>query len=220
MRINFHLRRYFITGLLVTVPIAGTFFILKSLLTLLEGILGNALKAAFSAHYYPGLGIAVLITSIFLVGLVSANFLGNWLVVRYEQMLKKLPLVSTVYSAIKSVVHTISTQGKRNFQGVVLVEFPRRDMWVMAFVVNNTEGTLADKLTEPHLNLFMPTTPNPTSGFLLFIPEKDAIYLDIPVEEAMKTIISGGIYTPGSMAGHSGLSLNGGPSAPAGPPAA
>ena len=197
MRLRVLLRRYFVTGLVVTLPLAGTYLVLRALLRGLEGVLGEVLQERFGAHYYPGLGIAVLILGIFLVGLLTANVLGNWVVARYEQILQRLPLVRSVYSAIKSVVHTISIQGKQNFRGVVLVEFPRRESYLLAFVVAETKGELARRSTEKLLNLFVPTSPNPTSGFLVFVPEKDVTYLDISVEEAMKTIMSGGIYTGG-----------------------
>lgn len=198
VRINVLIRRYFVTGLLVILPIAGTFFVLKLLLKSLEGILGDLLKTYAGGHYYPGLGIAVLILGIFLVGLLTANVLGHWIVSKYENLFKRLPLVRSIYSAIKSVVRTVSSQGEENFKGVVLVEFPRPGSRVLGFVVNRTEGEVGEKLEVPHLNLFVPTSPNPTSGFLMFVPETDVIYLSVSVEEAMKTIMSGGIYTAGS----------------------
>lgn len=197
MRLRVLLRRYFVTGLVVTLPLAGTYYVLRALLKGLEGVLGELLRERFGAHYYPGLGIAVLIVGIFLVGLLTTNVLGHWVVSRYERVLQRLPLVRSIYSAIKSVVHTISLQGKQNFRGVVLVEFPRRESYLLAFVVAETKGELARRSNEKLLNLFVPTSPNPTSGFLVFVPERDVSYLDITVEEAMKTIMSGGIYTGG-----------------------
>jgi uncharacterized membrane protein len=197
VRLKSLVRRCFVTGLLVTLPLAGTYFVLRALLKGLEGVLAPLLKTHFQAHYYPGLGIAVLVIGIFLVGLLTTNFIGHWFVGRYERILERLPLVRTVYSAIKSVVHTISMQGKEQFRGVVLVEFPRRDMYLLAFVVAETKGEIARKSDRKLLNLFVPTSPNPTSGYLVFVPEEDVTYLDISVEEAMKTIMSGGIYTAG-----------------------
>jgi uncharacterized membrane protein len=197
VRLKSLVRRCFVTGLLVTLPLAGTYFVLRALLKGLEGVLAPLLKTHFQAHYYPGLGIAVLVIGIFLVGLLTTNFIGHWFVGRYERILERLPLVRTVYSAIKSVVHTISMQGKEQFRGVVLVEFPRRDMYLLAFVVAETKGKIARKSDRKLLNLFVPTSPNPTSGYLVFVPEEDVTYLDISVEEAMKTIMSGGIYTAG-----------------------
>ena len=191
------IRRYFVTGLLVTLPIAGTYFVLRALLTGLEGVLGQLIKDRFEGHYYPGLGIFVLVLGIFLIGLLTANVLGNWVISKYEYILDRVPLVRTIYSAIKSVIHTVSMQGKENFKGVVLVEFPRRDMYLLAFVINETRGEIAEKAKRPLLNLFVPTSPNPTSGYLLFVPTEDVTYLDITVEEAMKSIMSGGVYTAG-----------------------
>jgi uncharacterized membrane protein len=197
VRLRVLLRRYFVTGLLVTLPLAGTYFVLRAILQGMESVLGELLRKHFAAHYYPGLGIAVLVLGIFLVGLLTANFMGHWIVSRYEKLLQGLPLVRSIYSAIKSVVHTISMQGKENFRGVVLVEFPRRDMYLLAFVVAETKGEIATKSGRKLLNLFVPTSPNPTSGYLVFVPDTDVTFLDISVEEAMKTIMSGGIYTGG-----------------------
>jgi len=197
VRLKILVRRWFVTGLLITLPLAGTYFILRALLKGMEGVLGPIMKTHFQAHYYPGLGIAVLVLGIFLVGMLTTNFIGHWVVGRYERLLERLPLVRSIYSAIKSVVHTISMQGKDQFQGVVLVEFPRRDMYLLAFVVAETKGEIAIKSKRKLLNLFVPTSPNPTSGYLVFVPEEDVTFLDISVEEAMKTIMSGGIYTGG-----------------------
>jgi uncharacterized membrane protein len=196
VRLRVLLRRYFVTGLLVTLPLAGTYFVLKALLKALEGVLGPLLQQHVGTHYYPGLGIAVLILGILLVGLLTANVLGHWAVTRYEMLLQRLPLVRSIYSAIKSVVHTISVQGKRNFRGVVLVEFPRRGTYLLAFVVAETKGEIAATSSRRLLNLFVPTSPNPTSGYLIFVPEAYVTFLDVSVEEAMKTIMSGGIYSP------------------------
>ena len=204
VRLNVLIKRYFVTGLLVLLPITGTYFVLSALLKGLEGVLGKLLQKHFEAHYYPGLGIAVLVLGIFLVGLLTANFIGHWVVSRYERLLKRLPVVRSVYTAIKSVVQTVSMEGKQNFRGVVLVEFPRRDCYLLAFVVNETEGEIAEKSKRKLLNLFVPTSPNPTSGYLLFVPEEDVTYLEISVEEAMKGIMSGGIYTAGTGEGEPG----------------
>ncbi len=206
LRLRVLLKRYFVTGLLVTLPIAGTYFVLSALLRALEGVLGELLRTHFESHYYPGLGISVLLLGIFLVGLLTANVLGRWFVRLYERVLKKLPVVRSVYSAIKSVVRTVSMQGQDNFKGVVLVEFPRRDTWLLAFVVNDTSGEIAEKLEGSFINLFVPTSPNPTSGFLLFVSHSEVKYLDVSVEEAMKMIMSGGIYTAG-MGDDDGLSI-------------
>jgi len=197
VRLKILVRRWFVTGLLITLPLAGTFFILRALLQGMEGVLAPLLKTYFGAHYYPGLGIAVLILGLFLVGMLTTNVIGHWVVARYEQLLERLPLVRTIYSAIKSVVHTVSIQGKDQFRGVVLVEFPRAGMYLLAFVVADTKGEIARKAGRKLLNLFVPTAPNPTSGYLVFVPEEDVVFLDITVEEAMKTIISGGIYSGG-----------------------
>ncbi|MBI5136600.1 MAG: DUF502 domain-containing protein [Nitrospirae bacterium] len=198
MRLRVLIKRYFVTGLLVTLPIAGTYFVLSALLRALEGVLGELLHTHLSAHYYPGLGIAVLLVGIFLVGLLTANVIGRWFVRLYERVLKRLPVVRSIYSAIKSVVHTVSMQGQEKFKGVVLAEFPRPGMWMLGFVVADSEGEIATRVGERPLSLFVPTSPNPTSGFLVFVREDEVTYLSISVEEAMKAIMSGGIYSAGT----------------------
>ena len=190
-----YLRRYFITGLLVIIPIWGTYLVLSTLLKFLEGFLGNFLKG-YGKVYFPGLGIIALFILIFLIGLFTTNYVGRKTVALWEDIMKRVPLVRNVYSVIKHVVDTVSLQGEEHFNRVVLVEFPREGIYSIGFVTGVTRGEVQTLTTERVMNVFIPTTPNPTTGYFVFVPESKVIPLSMSVEDGMKMLISGGLYTP------------------------
>jgi len=194
-----HLRRYFITGLLVVVPIWGTYLVLKTLFVSLEGILGNIMKSQ-GFYYIPGFGILLLLSIIFMAGLFTANIFGKKLFQLWERLLSQVPLVRNVYSMVKSIVDTISFQTgeKKNFSRVVILEYPRRGLFTYAFVVGEMQGAV-DRIVpsgERALSVFVPTVPNPISGFIIIVPEGDAISVSLSVEDAMKIVFSVGLYNP------------------------
>jgi len=193
-----HLRRYFLTGLLVITPIWGTYLILKTLLRTLDGIVGDALQRHL-AFYLPGFGIVVLVALILLVGLVATNFLGRELVRLWEELLHRVPIVRNIYSVMKSIVDAISLQQKAQFNRVVLVEFPQKGSYSIAFVTGELDE-IRRVTAERVLNVYVPTALNPTSGYLIFVPEEKVMPLSMSVEDGMKVIISGGFYAPGSAA--------------------
>lgn len=193
-----YLRRYFITGLLVITPIWGTYLVLSTLLRFLEGFLGNFLKD-FGRFYFPGLGILALFVFILLVGLFTTNFIGRKVVALWEDIMTRVPFVRNIYSVFKHVVDTVSLQGKEHFSRVVLIEFPREGMYSIGFVTGVTRGEVQNLTAERVINVFVPTTPNPTTGYFLFVPEDKIIQLSMSIEDAMKMIISGGLYTPATI---------------------
>ncbi|MBI5044173.1 MAG: DUF502 domain-containing protein [Nitrospirae bacterium] len=195
-KIKGHIKRYLITGILVITPIWGTYLIFKTLLTSMENLLGDYASSHFPEFYIPGLGIITLLIFIFLIGLLTANFIGKKLLDLWERLLKKVPVVSSIYSALKQIVDSFSMQGSGNFSRVVLIEYPRKGVHTIGFVTGTSKGEVQDKTKEKVLNVFVPTTPNPTAGFLLLVPEADVIPLDMKVEDGMKMIISCGIITP------------------------
>ncbi len=195
IRVAGAIRRYFLTGLLAIIPIWGTYLVLKTLLETLDGFVGGTLRE-YLPHYIPGLGIIVLLLLIFAVGLLTANYLGQRLVAWGEEIMEHLPIVRSIYSTIKSMVNMVSTSGKENFRRVVLIEFPRKGQYSLAFVTGMTQGEVQQLTHEKVLNVYVPTTPNPTSGYLLFVPESEIIPVSMTVEDGMKMIISGGLYTP------------------------
>ncbi len=185
------LRTNFITGLLVVVPVGVTIFVLKGIFNWIDSILPVQLRKFF-VYDFPGLGIITLLFLIILIGIISANYFGNRLLRYWDRLMHRLPLVRGVYSTVKQVMETFSV--KHNFSGVALVEYPRKGCWSVGFVTGSLEGS-AMGLDSQHETVFVPTTPNPTAGFLLILPTADVRHLDMTVEQGMKFIISLGLVS-------------------------
>lgn len=190
------LRTYFLTGLLVLVPGLLTFFLLKWLVGVLDGILGN-LPQRYLGRHIPGLGVALILIVIPLVGMVSRNFVARRLGAWGEAILARIPIVRPVYRGAREVVGAVLGAAPRQFSRVVLVQYPLAGSWAIAFVTGEARGRIAAPLTEPSVTVFLPTTPNPTSGFLLVVPTAHTRPLDMTVEDAMKVVISAGLVMPG-----------------------
>ncbi len=185
-------------GILVLTPLVATFLALRIVVRWVDTLL-LLLPAQYrpEAHLpfaIPGLGFILLIVVLLLAGLLARNFLGRKLVSLSDAILARIPLVSSLYSGIKHLVETIFTSS-RDFQRVVLIEYPRKGVYTMAFVTGIAVGEIQSKTASTVLNIFVPTTPNPTSGFYLMVPEQDVTPLDMGVEEAFKLLISGGILS-------------------------
>jgi uncharacterized membrane protein len=191
------LKRYFLTGLLVITPIWGTVLILKTLFLTVDGILGNMLARLVTPDYYvPGVGILTLLLLIFMVGLFTANFIGVQIVKLWEAFLDQVPVVRGIYSTLKSMMDIVSFKEKDRYNRVVLIQFPKNGHYAFAFVTGVTHSQVQHISSDPLLNVYVPTSPNPTSGYFLLVPEKEVVSVDISVEEAMKLIVSGGLYSP------------------------
>jgi len=184
-------KRYFITGLLVIIPIWATFYVLSGLLGIIDGMLGD-LPEYFLGLKFPGLGIITLILFVLLVGVLTANYLGTQLIRYSDQLMQKVPLVRGVYSTMKKIMETFSM--KQNFHGVGLVEYPRKGCYSVGFITGGLEGGELGQ-TGRFMTVFVPTTPNPTAGFLLILPEAEVHRLDMTVEQGMKFIISLGLVS-------------------------
>jgi len=185
------IKKNFITGLLVVVPVGVTVFVLKGLLGWIDNILGD-LPGYVTGLEFPGLGIITLILFILVIGMISANYFGNRIVRFWDEMMQKVPLVRGVYSTVKQVMETFSV--KHNFHGVALVEYPRKGCYSIGFVTGDVRGE-AVGLAGTYETVFVPTTPNPTAGFLLMLPEAEVHHLDMSVEQGMKFIISLGLVS-------------------------
>ena len=144
----------------------------------------------------PGLGLLVLLMAVTLIGALTAGLIGRWLLQTGERVLNRMPVVRSIYSAIKQIFETVLAQQSNAFREAVLVEYPRRGIWAIGFITGTTKGEVQNLTEEETVNIFLPTTPNPTSGFLLFVPKSDVVPLGMSVEEAVKMVISGGIVTP------------------------
>lgn len=190
-------RRHFLTGLLVIVPLGLTFFVVSWIVGFMDRILG-VLPSRFHPDTYlpfpiPGLGVIFTLAIIQLVGLLSANLLGRRVVKTYEKVLDRIPVVRGVYLAVKQLLEQILSPNSDRFRRAVLVEYPRRGIYSIGFVTGLGAGTLQENTPEKVLNIFVPTTPNPTSGYYLLVPEDQAKPLDLTVEQAFKLIVSAGM---------------------------
>jgi uncharacterized membrane protein len=199
----FHLKlkSYFLTGLLVLVPITLTLLVVRWLVRLMDNLLKSVLPMALRPEQIfgisvPGIGLVATLLLILLVGVLTANIFGRSLVNFTEKLVDRIPFVKGIYTLFKQVSDTILNRDRGAFSKVVLIEYPRRGIWAVAFVTGVTQGE-AQLITEKKLiNIFVPTTPNPTSGFYILVAEDDMIELSMTVEEAFKLIISGGMVTP------------------------
>jgi len=193
------LKRYFLTGLLVVVPIWGTVLVLKTLFVTFDGLLGD-LPERYVTHRYPGLGILLLILVIFAAGLLTTNIIGRRVVTLWEHLLQRVPLVRGIYATIKSMMDVLSFQekdkGREKYSRVVMIEFPRKGQYALALVTGVTPGEVQHISSDRVINIYVPTSPNPSSGYLLFVPESELIPVSMTVDEAMKMMFSGGMYTP------------------------
>ena len=192
------LKRYFLTGLLVIIPIWGTVLILKTLFVAVDGILGDLLVRLVPSHYVPGLGILALILLVFMAGLFATNFMGRQIVKWWEGFLNRVPLVRGIYSTLKSMMDIVSFSDQPSYNRVVLIQFPKNGHYCFAFVTGMTKGEMQDLAQEPLIHVYVPTSPNPTSGYFLLVPEHEVTAVDMSVEEAMKLIVSGGLCSPSS----------------------
>jgi uncharacterized membrane protein len=182
-------KKYFITGLLVIIPIWATYYVLSALLSVIDGMLGD-MPGYLLGLKFPGLGIITLIIIVLLVGVLSANYLGTRLVRYSDQLMQRVPLVRGVYSTVKQIMETFSV--KHNFHGVALVEYPRKGCYSMGFMTGELRGETLG-LSGRFITVFVPTTPNPTAGFLLLLPEAEVKQLTLSVDQGMKFIISIGL---------------------------
>ncbi len=198
------LRNYFFTGLVICAPLAITIYLTWSLIEWVDGWVKPYLPDLYNPDSYlpftiPGFGVLVAVFLITTVGFLTANLIGRSIIRYGEYLLGRMPLVRNIYSALKQIFETVFREDSDSFQSVVLVEYPRREIWALAFVATDTLGEVQSKLDEPAgktVSVFLPTTPNPTSGFLLFVPVEDVVPLDMGVEEAAKLVISAGLVAP------------------------
>ena len=194
-------KAYFFTGILVTAPVTITFYMAYRLIIYIDRSINNLLPPKFQLNQYlpydiPGWGLLVLIVGLVLIGMLTTGWFGRFFVNLGEKIVAKMPFISSVYSLLKQVFETFFSNKKQSFNQVVLLEYPRKGLWVIGFVSAQTKGEVAKKVKDKMLNVFVPTTPNPTSGFLLFVPEKETIKLNMSVEDGLKFVISCGIVTP------------------------
>jgi len=193
------MKKYLIAGLLVWAPLGVTILAVKLLVDLMDKILllipPGYRPVDLIGYQIPGLGVLMALLIVLGTGMIVANIFGRKLVSLWEQLLAHIPLVRTIYTAVKQIVETVFSKGD-SFRKVLLVEYPRRGLWTLAFQTSIECGEAQRKTKRNVVNVFIPTTPNPTSGFFIMVPTSEVVELDMSVDEGLKMIISGGVVVP------------------------
>lgn len=202
------MKKYILTGLLVWLPLTITIWVLMSVVGALDGVfawlvvaaqtvLPESLRPALQQlREIPGLSVIIVVAALLLTGMAVSNMAGQWLVDQSNRLFSNIPIVKSIYSSVKQVSDTLFSSSGQAFREAVLVQYPRAGSWTIAFVTGRPSGEVADKLPEDMLTLYVPTTPNPTSGFMLLVPRADVRELGMSVDEALKYIISMGVVAP------------------------
>ncbi len=192
------LRRYFFTGILITAPVGFTLYFAWIFIKWMDSLVTPLLPDIINPNKIlpfelPGVGLILTVAALIFIGWIMAGFLGGWFTGFTEAILTRVPVVKTMYTIIKQVLHTTLTDNSKAFKEAVLVEFPRRDSWVLAFVTSRGRQAVNIAVGREMVAVFVPTTPNLTSGYLIFVPENDIRPVILPPDEALKLIISGGL---------------------------
>ncbi|MFJ3059204.1 DUF502 domain-containing protein [Herbaspirillum sp. NPDC087042] len=194
------MRKYFITGLLILVPLAITLWVLNLIISTMDQSLLLLPETWRPRHWLgyniPGLGAILTLLIVFLTGLAARNFIGRRLVLLWEGLLTRIPVVKSIYSSVKQVSDTLFSSSGNAFRKAVLIQYPRQGSWTIAFLTGTPGGEVKNHLAGDYISVYVPTTPNPTSGFFLMLPRADSIELDMSVDEALKYIVSMGVVAP------------------------
>jgi uncharacterized membrane protein len=188
------LRYFFITGMVILVPLAVTCYVVWTGFNIVDGWLRDWVK--IDGRVIPGLGLLLLVSITLLVGFVAHNFIGRKLISLSEDVVARIPLVNKIYSSVRQISQTILTRDKNLFQEVVAIQYPSKGIWTVGFVTSTTGGELNQIAGEPTVMVFVCTVPNPTSGFVLAVPRREAIPLKMTVEEAIRLVLSAGVAMP------------------------
>jgi uncharacterized membrane protein len=194
-------RTWLITGLLIAGPICLTFYLIFLFVDFIDSSVAALFPDAYNPNHYlpfhiPGLGLIAAVALLTLIGALAAGYFGRLFVRTSERILGRMPFIRGIYGATKQIFETVLAKQSKTFREVVLIEFPRREMWTIGFVTGPVEGEIAEVSREPLVGILVPTTPNPTSGYLLFMPRRDVVPLAMTIEEGLKLVVSGGIVTP------------------------
>lgn len=202
------MKKYFIAGILVWAPLAITIWVITWALGLLDGMFGVVMSAIITIlpsnltislqnfRNIPGLGIVIVIFGIVITGMIAITFAGRWWLKIWERVLNRIPIVRSIYSSVKQVSDTLLSSSGEAFKKAVLIRYPHANSWTIAFQTGSPMREVAEKLGTPHIHVFVPTTPNPTSGFFMIVPKDSVIELSISVEDALKHIVSMGTVPP------------------------
>lgn len=207
---NRYMKRYFITGLLIWVPLGITAWALKFLISTMDQSLlllpASVHPEALMGVYIPGMGTVLTLLVVFLTGVLTTNIIGQRLVIFWEGVLWRIPVVKSIYYGVKQVSDTLFSSQGEAFRKALLVQYPREGSWTIAFMTGYPGGDVVNHLQGEYVSVYVPTTPNPTSGFFLMMPRADVIELDMSVDAALKYIISMGVVTPANGKKHAAQS--------------
>jgi uncharacterized membrane protein len=195
------LRGRFFAGMVIAAPLAATFFILQFLITFIDNRVKPLLPPLLQPETYtnyaiPGFGVLVMVIALTILGAVTANLVGRSLLAATDRILSRIPIVKNVYAAIKQLTEVLANNQQASFDRCVMVEYPKKDSWCIAFVSSHAQGEIGSKLGTSKIGVFVPTTPNPTSGFLIYVEESETIPLEMTVEEGAKMILTAGLVVP------------------------
>lgn len=199
-----HLRGYFIAGILVTGPTALTLYLTWTFVRFIDNSVGSILPKEYNPEtylpfYIPGIGLIVAVVGLTLIGAATAGVAGRFFLRLSERVLARMPIVRGIYSAVKQIFETVLAKQSNSFREVVLIEWPRHGAWTIGFVTATAEAEIADQVGADAVAIYVPTTPNPTSGYMVFLPRREVTTLAISVEDAIKYVISTGIVTPSAV---------------------
>ena len=201
------IKKYLLAGLLVWTPLAITVAVLSWLVGSLDGAFIGALNKIYPLVSHetvawlagvPGLGVILMFLGLLLTGALASNVVGRWWLRQWDKLIARIPIVKSIYTSVKKVSDTLFTEGGNAFRKALLIQYPRQGVWTIAFQTGTPNGEVANKLTGDLINVYVPTTPNPTSGFFLVVPVTDVIELDMSVDEALTYVISMGAVSPGT----------------------
>ena len=204
------MKRYFVAGLLIWIPIVITIWVLAWIVGTLDQTLlllpYSMRPAQLLGFHVPGLGVILSVVVVLLTGVVAANMIGQRLVRYWDGLLSRIPVVKSIYYSVKQVSDTLFSSNGQAFRKALLVQYPRANCWTIAFLTGQPGGDAARNLSD-HVSVYVPTTPNPTSGFFLMLPRSDVIELDMSVDEALKYIVSMGVVAPSRRASSGAVAL-------------
>jgi uncharacterized membrane protein len=191
------LRRYLITGIAVIAPLVITVWVLWKLFSFIDGIAASIFGKEVVG--IPGVGVVIFVAVIILVGVFATNLIGKRLISFAEKLMSRIPLANKIYAAVQEISMAFLGSKRSVFNTVVLVEYPRKGIYSLGFVTAEGKGEVQSKTSEHVIGVFVPTTPNPTSGLLVFVPREELVYLDMSIEDGLKLVISGGVFTPSAV---------------------